>query len=177
MCSPLLLGRGKVGGGSCCFSCLPFSSSRAGGRQKGKQQTTETVFLFQGQVYLNNLQPFDSLKGCWFFFSSMIKITKILKQKTVFFKKERTQRGRGAGNRGAAGCRAQRSQQDPAAVTPDRVVGRGEELPPALLSAGAQEGCRGKGGACRSWPGAGSAFSSSSSPWSFSDSTGHRSQP
>lgn len=45
------------------------------------------MFLFQGQVYLNNLQPFDSLKGCWFFFSSMIKITKILKQKQYSLKK------------------------------------------------------------------------------------------
>lgn len=35
-------------------------------------------------------------------------------------------------------------------MTPDWAVGRGEELPPALLSAGTQEGCRGRGGgACR----------------------------
>lgn len=41
----------------------PFPS-----RGRVRKQTTETVFLFQGQMYLNNLQSLDSLKGWLGFF-------------------------------------------------------------------------------------------------------------
>lgn len=58
-------------------STAPPASFPLAEQREGRKQTPDTVFLFQGQMYLNNLQSLDSLKVWGFcflgFFFPMLK--------------------------------------------------------------------------------------------------------